>query len=161
MRLREAGVSYDKIAEAVGYRDRSGAHKAVMAGLKAEPQESATNLRHLELIRLDKLMFQLWPLATGKPPDQPAIDRILKIMQRRAALTGLDKTGAKGEYDVDDGKKVVINWDELYDQQASMNMVDPVEERIKQARATKVESPPRQSNGQLNPPPSKNGTGHD
>jgi hypothetical protein len=77
MQLREAGLSLEKIAETLGYRDRGSAYKAVMAGLKAR-LEPAESLRQLELRRLDKLFLQLWPLATAKPPDQGAIDRLLR-----------------------------------------------------------------------------------
>jgi hypothetical protein len=38
MQLREAGVSFEKIAETLGYRNRSSARKAVLAGLKAARQ---------------------------------------------------------------------------------------------------------------------------
>jgi hypothetical protein len=55
MQLREAGVSFEKIAETLGYRNRSSARKAVLAGLKAARLEPAKFLRQLELRRLDKL----------------------------------------------------------------------------------------------------------
>src|SRR5439155_12473799 len=67
MQLREAGVSFEKIAEAVGYANRGAAYKAVMAGLKAARLEPAKALRRLEMRRLDRLWMTLWPLATGKP----------------------------------------------------------------------------------------------
>jgi hypothetical protein len=153
MQLREAGVSYEKIAEAVGYRDRSGAYKAVMAGLEAAPQESATNLRRLELRRLDKLSLQLWPQAVAKPPDLPALESFLRVMKRRAALTGLDKNSAKGAND--DVPKVAIDWDDLYDRQEKRR-VNAVEELL----ATKVKALSKQSGGQVNLPPNTNGTCH-
>ncbi|SRR5258708_5795077 len=90
MQLREAHVSYEMIAERLGYANRSGAYKAVMAGLKAARNEPAKALRRMEVRRLDRLSLQLWAQATGKVPDYAAIDRLLKIMQRRAALLGLD-----------------------------------------------------------------------
>jgi hypothetical protein len=90
MQLREAAVSFEKIAEAVGYANRGAAYKAVMTGLKAARLEPAKALRRLEMRRLDRLWMALWPLATANPPDFNALDRCLKIMQRRAALGGLD-----------------------------------------------------------------------
>jgi hypothetical protein len=43
MQLREAGLSFEKIAQTVGYGDRGSAYKAVMAGLKArlEPRRQS------------------------------------------------------------------------------------------------------------------------
>jgi hypothetical protein len=46
-------------------------------------------VRQLELERLDRLLIALWDLATGG--SLGAIDRVLKVMQRRAELLGLDK----------------------------------------------------------------------
>ena len=90
MQLREAGVSYEKIAETCGYKNRSSAFKAVQAGLKATRAEAGKSLRRLELRRLDRLWMGLYSRATGNPPDLAAVDRCLKIMHRRAALLGLD-----------------------------------------------------------------------
>jgi hypothetical protein len=46
-------------------------------------------VRQMELQRLDKLLTALWDSATGGTLG--AIDRVLKVMQRRAELLGLDK----------------------------------------------------------------------
>ena len=161
MQLREAGVSFEKIAETVGYRDRSGAYKAVMTGLTVTRLEPATKLRRLELRRLDKLMLQLWPKATGNPPDLAALDRLLAIMKRRAALTGLDVSTSKGKNSGNDAntKMMQVNWDELYDRQTKR--VDPIEEAIAMAGINKIDPPSPQSDGPMRPPenrpPSKNG----
>jgi hypothetical protein len=90
MQLRAAGVSYEKIAKAIGYCDRSAARKAVFAGIRADKTESCNALRQLELIRLDRLWMAMWPLAIAQEPDMNATDRCLKILARRAALMGLD-----------------------------------------------------------------------
>jgi hypothetical protein len=102
MQLREGGVSFERIAETLGYAGRSGAYKAVMSGLQAARLEPAKALRRLELRRLDRLWMALWPKAITNPPDMNALDRCLKIMHRRAALAGLDisklaLTDPKGE----------------------------------------------------------------
>lgn len=47
-----------------------------------------TGLRVLEERRLDAILMVLWPLVRGG--DQGAVDRVLRVMQRRAALRGLD-----------------------------------------------------------------------
>lgn len=45
-------------------------------------------MRELDLRRLDSLLLTYWPLAKGGDTD--ALDRVLKILQRRAKLLGLD-----------------------------------------------------------------------
>ena len=86
--MRIAGATFDQIAEALGYRGRCGAHKSVTAALRKTLQEPADELRTLEAERLDRLMLATWQAATGGELD--AIDRVLKIMARRARLLGLD-----------------------------------------------------------------------
>ena len=50
--------------------------------------KEADGVRILEEYRLDALLAILWPQV--EEGDQGAIDRALRIMQRRAALRGLD-----------------------------------------------------------------------
>lgn len=86
LELRMAGVPYADIAERLGYKDGSGAFRAVKTALKRTLQEPADGVREVELARLDKLMFALWPNRAN-----PGVaDRILRIMERRAKLLGLD-----------------------------------------------------------------------
>jgi hypothetical protein len=145
MQLREAGVSFEKIAETLGYRNRSSARKAVLAGLKAARLEPAKILRQLEVRRLDKLWLPLWALAVATPPDFAAIDRLLKIMQRRAALLGLDlKKLALTNPTGDAGAKLInINWSVLITPQE--NEVDPIEEMINRVKATTAADAPGQT----------------
>jgi hypothetical protein len=88
LELRTAGKGYEAIAAELGYGGPSGAHKAVMAGLKATLREPAEELRTLELERLDRLLSSLWPVAVRG--DQGAVDRVLRVMGRRAKYLGLD-----------------------------------------------------------------------
>ena len=86
--LRKAGVGYWAIAEACGYKDHSGAWRAVKAALKKTLQEPADELRTLELARLDDMLKAIAPhVAAG---NLTAIDRALKIQERRSRLLGLD-----------------------------------------------------------------------
>ena len=88
LELRKAGVSYQRIADALGYKSASGAHKAVHTALKKTLQEPADELRTLELARLDDMLKAIAPhVAAG---NLTAIDRALKIQERRARLLGLD-----------------------------------------------------------------------
>ena len=95
LELRKAGVTYEVIAGQLGYANASGARKAVVSALKATLREPAAELRELELARLDAMLLPLWrPVQAG---DEKAIDRALRIMERRARLLGLDRKTAEGE----------------------------------------------------------------
>ena len=86
--LRKAGAGYEVIARELGYAGPSGAHKAVATALRAVFREPARELVDLELARLDALLAGLW--ADACKGNVAKIDRVLKIMARRAALLGLD-----------------------------------------------------------------------
>jgi hypothetical protein len=106
LELRQAGYPYDTIAEMLHYADRGGAHKAVVAGLKAALREPATDLRKLEETRLDKLQTSVWAKALAG--DMKAIDRCLRILERRAKLLGLDAPQrAKMELTLDDVEREI------------------------------------------------------
>jgi hypothetical protein len=88
LELRKAGIGYATIARQLGYAGPSGAYKAITTALRALTAEPAAELRDLELARLDDLLGGLW--ADARRGDVAKIDRVLKIMQRRADLLGLD-----------------------------------------------------------------------
>lgn len=87
LQLRRAGAAYDEIARQLGYT-KMGAWKAVASALKKTLQEPADDVRKLELERLDRLLLAIWNRAIQG--DDDAIDRVLKITDRRAALLGLN-----------------------------------------------------------------------
>ncbi len=90
LQLRKEGASFNDIGAELGM-SRSAAHKTVQRGL-AEltrlAEGEADELRAMELARLDALLNAVWPAATDG--DLPAVDRALKIGERRARLLGLD-----------------------------------------------------------------------
>lgn len=88
LELRKAGASYAMIAERLGYENKGSAYRAVMTALDRTLREPADELRELEVARLDALLLALWPQATRG--DLGAIDRVLRLMERRAKLLGLD-----------------------------------------------------------------------
>ncbi|WP_073947646.1 hypothetical protein [Streptomyces kebangsaanensis] len=55
-----------------------------------EVEDKAEELRAVENLRLDRLFFVAYRQAV-KDGDLPAIDRALRIMERRARMNGLDK----------------------------------------------------------------------
>lgn len=97
MKLRIAGKSFEHIAEELGYRSLSGAHKAVTTALKKTLQEPADELRTMEAERLDRMLEGLWDKA--RSGDTWSVDRVLNIMERRARLLGLDKPPEKDPTD--------------------------------------------------------------
>lgn len=109
-RLRARALSYAEIAKQLGYVDEGHAYQAVKRALLATVAEPAEEVRKHELQRLDnlyKLALQIAERAhvvvsqgrvvyLGDSPledDGPAlqaVDRLLKIQERRARLLGLD-----------------------------------------------------------------------
>ncbi len=108
--LRGRGFTYRAIAEQLGLHDASSARKAVERALVATVAEPCEELRRLELLRLDTMAVAAWevldaqhPLVSagrvmawdGEPLTDPmpvlaAVDRLLRISERRCRLLGLD-----------------------------------------------------------------------
>ncbi|MGW1433116.1 hypothetical protein ACWD6K_31410 [Streptomyces sp. NPDC002431] len=108
--LRSKGWTYRRIAAQLGYNHRADAYNAVQRVLKETVREAGEELRTLELERLDALYAAATEVlerehvtvSNGRvvdlngmplPDDGPvlaAIDRLLKIQERRAKLLGLD-----------------------------------------------------------------------
>lgn len=87
--LRKRGKSFQEIAEICGWANRNGPYLAIQRHLTRNIREASTELIELEVLRLDALLDAQWPLAMGG--DDKAATIILKIMERRAKLLGLDK----------------------------------------------------------------------
>ncbi len=91
--LKIAGATYQQIADELGYRTASGAHKAVSSALTAMLRPPADELRALESERLDNLWRRLWVRLNSTTATTDAVkiaDRLIRLSQRRAALLGLD-----------------------------------------------------------------------
>lgn len=87
---REDGMSYAEIAKELKV-DKSTAIRAVRRGLDllaSDTRESAERVVGLELSRLDTLWAKMY--AQAKDGNQTAVDRCLRIMERRARLLGID-----------------------------------------------------------------------
>jgi len=119
-KLRAEGWTHRAIAEHLGFRNAKAVGFAIRRALLDIVQEPATELRQLELARLDEALRVAFEVlrtkhvvvshgivvrtrvvdpATGKrvtvpliddAPRLQAIDRIVKIAERRAKLLGLD-----------------------------------------------------------------------
>ena len=109
-RLRTRGYSYQQIADELGWVSRGDAYRAVQRVLADTVKEAGDEVRAIELARLDGLHVAAMDVlerehvtvSNGRivvlgdaplPDDGPvlaAIDRLLKIQERRAKLLGLD-----------------------------------------------------------------------
>jgi hypothetical protein len=109
-RLRASGYSYGEIAERLGYGNKSNAHRAVQTALDGTVREGADDLRELALVELDEMARAAWAVLHREhvmvshgqivrrngesiPDDAPvlqAIDRLLKISERKSKYLGLD-----------------------------------------------------------------------
>lgn len=88
LKLRAAGHTFEQIAKMVGYSDRGRAYHEMQIAIADITKEPAAEVIEYEKMRLDALLLGIWPQATGG--DLRAIDRVLKIMERRSSLLGLD-----------------------------------------------------------------------
>ena len=88
--LRRRGSTFREIADKLGC-SRAMVHKYVAGALReyaAANKEETEVYRALEADRLDALHAAIWPKAMNG--DMRAVDRVLRIMERRAKLFGLD-----------------------------------------------------------------------
>lgn len=109
-RFRAEGWTYQRIANELGFANASGARKSVQRALRASVRDANDTAVHLELNSLDEMAREAWGVlqrthvvvsqgrvveldGTPLPDDAPvlaAIDRLLKIQERRSKLLGLD-----------------------------------------------------------------------
>ena len=81
-------MTFEAIAEQLKYAGPAGSYKAVMSALTRTLQEPADELRKVELERIDAMWEKVWwQIKSG---DHKAVNVLLKLMDRRAKLLGLD-----------------------------------------------------------------------
>ncbi|WP_461152340.1 hypothetical protein [Saccharopolyspora tripterygii] len=88
LQLRLSGATFQQIADELGYTDKTAAYKSIRHALDRIGREEAQELFDLDLARLDRLLMAVWPQAMKG--DLFAVDRALKIMERRARMVGYD-----------------------------------------------------------------------
>jgi len=119
VRLKSAGMTFDDIADRVGYASRSGAKEAFDAALRWWGREAVDDMRTIEGERLE----QLWRRVFGRilsNPDMPSgemiqlVNAAVKVSARKASLMGLDAprqlevTGAEGGAIVTDVGQILL-----------------------------------------------------
>jgi len=90
LELRKRGLTFEAIAQELGYATPASAYNAVMAALKEANREPVEEMRELEAARLDQLQERLSDKAGPDKDGVGIVDRLLRIMERRAKLLGLD-----------------------------------------------------------------------
>jgi hypothetical protein len=126
--LRASGMSLVKIGEELGI-DRETAADLIEKGLhrlRRGTDAKADKVRALEIHRIDLLLGSLWPRATDpkaagepitgedgeivgygySPAQDKAVERITKLLERRARLLGLDAP-TKHEIDIGTDPRVI------------------------------------------------------
>lgn len=86
---RQRGLSWDAVAREVGYSNPGSAHRAAMQALRDIPREAAEELRRVELETLNELQAAL-RVKLDEKPSTFLVDSILRVMERRSKLLGLD-----------------------------------------------------------------------
>lgn len=108
LELRIRGLSHTKIAAKLDL-DQSTVTRALqraMTRMIESTREKAEQVRDLEATRLDQMLDGVWEGATHG--DVQAIDAVVKLMNRRAKLYGLDAP-ARQEVTGADGGPIAID----------------------------------------------------
>ncbi len=96
-------MDLDSIAKELGYSDKSGVRYVLDKWVDdhAPTEESVAELRYRMLAQLDELHAAHWPQAVGvrdpetgewvRAPSEKSAELIIKIAERAARLSGLDR----------------------------------------------------------------------
>ena len=134
--LRKTGASYELIAEKLGYANATSAQGAINNRIRQYYKpDDVEEVVAMELARLDALQLVAWRRV--QDGDLNAMDRILKIMERRAKYLGLDKAEPVNEGGTVTTNVLVIGGSET-----------EYVEQLKQAREQAIEQVRR---GELSP----------
>jgi hypothetical protein len=100
MDLRRQGKSYPEIAAELGISVHSarGHVTAELNALRHYTIEDAHEVREVEIQRIDKMLQGIWGAAEDGDPD--AIATVLKLMERRAKMLGLDAPVVKENHNL-------------------------------------------------------------
>ena len=107
LELRKGGATFDQIAQALNYKDASGARKAVKAAMDAIPQEAAEELKVVQVERYNHMLLTLW--SKVQIGDERAINSALAVMDRLNDITGLrNGTGITVNVDASTHENAVV-----------------------------------------------------
>jgi len=134
VQMRAAGLTFDRIAQELGYASRSGAKEAYDSALQSWGREAVDNLRVLEGERVDELWRRTFARLLEADRNQAEINEFLNIVmtavrisKRRSELFGLDAprqlevTGAGGgAIRTDIGDLLISRLEELREKQGPL-----------------------------------------
>ncbi len=140
LELRRMGVSYDDPRiEALGYSNPASARKdlsRVLQEHRDDEKAEAAVYRQQENERLDALLEAAWPQATTPSPvldkdgevvanviDMRAVDTVIRLIDRRAKLNGLDMP-VKAELSGPDGGAIPFSGSEATELLALIGITD-------------------------------------
>lgn len=89
LELKKAGATNEQIVEAGIYANRGTVSRELKKALADITHDAAADVLKIELARLDTALMGIW--GAVRNGDVFAIDRMLKIMDRRARYLGLDQ----------------------------------------------------------------------
>lgn len=89
VKLRRGGLTFDMIASQLGYSDASGAWRAWKNAQARVVYEDVVETRKIEADRLDIAQAAIWPKVMRG--DTNAVHALVRLMERRAKLLGLDQ----------------------------------------------------------------------
>lgn len=104
--LRKGGAPYHSIAQAVGYKDASGARKAVMRAQSDVIQESAGELVVLNTERYNHMLLALWPRV--QQGDERAIQTAMGVMDRLERLNKVEGGGGTNNITINHNTGVLV-----------------------------------------------------
>ena len=93
--LALTGMPYDEIASAVGFANRGTAWRTVQRALRDRTFKAVDEYREMEMTRLDTLQSACWDAALAG--DLRAVEVVLRVMEQRRRLLGLDEQKATRE----------------------------------------------------------------
>lgn len=88
LQLRAARLTYQQIADRLYNGDRGGAYRDIQKAIENQEKEAVTEVRAQEILLLDELARPMVKKAIEG--DDKAVNAVLRIMERRAKLLGLD-----------------------------------------------------------------------
>lgn len=97
VQLRAAGLTFDRIANELGYASRSGAKEAYDAAIKSWGTEAVDDLRTLEGERIDELWRRTYQrLLAGEQEEMDTgeftvlLNTAIRLSKRRSEIFGID-----------------------------------------------------------------------
>lgn len=88
LELRRGGLTFDLIAQRLGYASASGAYKAYQNACNRIVYDDVIETRKVEMDRLDIAQAAIW--GNVVQGEVPSVIALIRIMERRAKLLGLD-----------------------------------------------------------------------